>query len=102
MRSNIVLLFFDLPSKTNLEKKDYRKFVNHLKRNGYRRVQKSIFAKHLRNAGSIKSEMQLINAVAPVGDVAMLPISIKQFSSIMFISGEEVPVELFTEPVVVI
>lgn len=101
MRSNFVMLFFDLPSKTALEKKAYRGFVNHLKKNGYRRIQKSIFVKHLRNTGSIRSELLLIHGFAPDGNVAMLPISAKQFASIKYISGERTPIELFTDPVVV-
>lgn len=102
MRSKFVLLFFDLPSKTSAEKKEYRKFINLLKKNGYRRMQKSIFAKHLRNSGSFESELVLINGLAPDGSVAMLSISAKQFSSIEYVSGEEIPIELFTEPVVVV
>ena len=102
MRSSFILLFFDLPAKTSQEKKEYRTLVNNLKKGGYRRIQKSIFAKHLRNSGSVKGEIQTIGATAPTGNVALLPISAKQFSEISCVGGEELPIGLFTDSVMVI
>ncbi len=51
-----LLLFFDLPTKTKQDLREYRSFVKYLKNDGYLRVQYSVYAKLCINKDSAKQQ----------------------------------------------
>lgn len=84
-----VILFFDLPSVTNSEKKIYRKFHSFLEKEGFIQMQESVYSKLAINASVSKCVVQRVKANSPKrGLVQLLVITEKQFSQIEYICGE--------------
>ena len=70
-----LLLFFDLPTKTKQDLREYRSFVKYLKNDGYLRVQYSVSAKTAANR---------VKANAPIkGDIRFMVISENQYLSMV-------------------
>ena len=80
-----VLVMFDLPTETSLQRKNYRKFRKTLIKNGFIMMQESVYVKLAMNQGSVKS----IRKMCPdEGIVQVLQITEKQFSKMEFLVGE--------------
>lgn len=83
------IVFFDLPTYTNEDKKNYRNFIKTLKTNGFYMLQESVYCKM-----SIDNQMAELTAnklkanVPKEGNIMLLTITEKQFSSIKIILGE--------------
>lgn len=75
-----VMVFFDLPTETKKNLKDYRKFVKGLEQDGFNRFQWSIFMRHcpsMENANvHIKRVKQML---PPKGHVCIMHQTDKQF-----------------------
>lgn len=91
------VVMFDLPTKTNSQKRAYSTFRNYLLDNGFVRTQYSIYAKYSpsgvltgRTVSHIKS------AVPPQGEVRILHVTDRQWSSTIrfFNSLEEIVQEV--------
>lgn len=84
-----VMVFFDLPIETSLNKRDYRHFRNFLLDDGFVMMQKSVYTKIVLNgtAANIVAEHVRRNK-PPEGMVQLLTITEKQFQSIEYILGE--------------
>lgn len=79
-----IMLFFDLPTETAKDKKNYRKFVKFLTNEGYIRIQYSVFCKLCINADSAQTETKRVKENVPDdGDVRLLIISEGQFQKII-------------------
>lgn len=84
-----MILFFDLPSVTKKDIKEYNKFVNYLKKNGFVRMQESVFTKLALNPTIVNLTMNDIRKnVPPEGIVSVLNITENQFASIDHLIGE--------------
>lgn len=84
-----LLLFFDLPSVTTLDKKIYRKYVKSLTSEGFYRLQESVFVKLSINQQYAESTITKVKSFSPKdGNVMILVITEKQFSSLRIITGE--------------
>lgn len=84
-----MMLFFDLPSVTNSDKKEYRKFVKFIKKEGFIMLQESVYVKLATNQTNVDSELKQLKLNLPNGGyVALLNITEKQFNSISFLCGE--------------
>lgn len=84
-----LLLFFDLPSVTTLDKKIYRKYVRSLTSEGFYRLQESVFVKLSINQQYAESTITKVKSFSPKdGNVMILAITEKQFSSLRIITGE--------------
>lgn len=84
------LLFFDLPSVTNEDKRNYRRFVKTLITNGYNRIQESVFCKmsiDIQTANTYINRLQ--NEVPKKGFIMALTVTEKQFSTMKILLGEE-------------
>lgn len=82
------LLMFDLPSVTNKEKREYRKFVKFLIKNGFIMFQESIYVKLSINSSKVKSIEALIKSnLPPAGMVSMLTVTENQFNSMTYFLG---------------
>lgn len=85
-----VIVFFDLPTVTNEDRKEYRKFRKFLLQEGFIMMQESVYAKIALNGGSANLIKNKVRTHKPkAGLVEMLTITEKQFSGIEFIAGNE-------------
>ena len=84
-----VLVFFDLPTETNEDKKAYRAFRRFLMKNGFMMMQESVYCRLLLNQTAEEAVRELIRKNKPTkGIVQMLAVTEKQFSKIEYVTGE--------------
>ena len=85
-----VMVFFDLPTITDKNRHDYRKFRQFLVQEGFIMMQESVYTKIALNTSVADGIMQQVrNHKPPEGLVEMLVITEKQFSGIEYVSGGE-------------
>lgn len=83
------LLFFDLPTYTPEDRKNYRKFVKMIKINGFYMLQESVYCRM-----SIDQQMadtianRIRTSIPPEGNIMLLNVTEKQFSSMQILLGE--------------
>lgn len=83
-----VILFYDLPTVTNADKKTYTKFHRFLEKEGFIQMQESVYSKLAINASVSKSVIQRVKVNSPKkGLIQLLVITEKQFSQIDYICG---------------
>ena len=84
-----IIVFFDLPVVSSLDKKNYVAFRKFLITNGFAMMQQSVYTKLVLNYTSAKAVTQNIRKHAPPsGLVQMLVITEKQFNDIEYVIGE--------------
>lgn len=85
-----LIVFFDLPTNTYSDQKEYRKFRKFLIKQGYLMMQESVYCKLALNNSIVKSEKQKIIKNKPKdGLVELLIITEKQFAHIEYIVGKK-------------
>lgn len=83
-----VIVFFDLPTLTMEDKRNYRKFRNTLIKNGFIMLQESVYCKMLTTPSVENSVRRLLeNSKPPDGIVQSLTITEKQFANMEYIVG---------------
>ena len=81
-----VLVMFDLPTETSLQRRKFRKT---LIKNGFIMMQESVYVKLAMNQGSADLIVKSIRKMCPdEGIVQVLQITEKQFSKMEFLVGE--------------
>ena len=84
-----MLVFFDLPTDTASDRREYRRFRKMLIRSGFLMLQESVYCKLLMNASAQKLMAEQTRRERPKkGLVQLLTITEKQFSRIEFITGD--------------
>lgn len=84
-----VLVFFDLPTETPEDKRNYRRFRKALISNGFIMLQESVYCRLLINAGAGKAAMDTVRKnKPPAGLVQMLTVTEKQFASMEYLVGK--------------
>ena len=84
-----VLVFFDLPTETAVDKRAYRLFRKALVRNGFVMMQESVYCRLLINANAGKAAMETVRRnKPPKGLVQMLTVTEKQFSEMEYLVGQ--------------
>lgn len=79
---------FDLPMETVQERRNYRRYVKFLKKEGFFMLQKSVYTKLVINEAYLQSERKRIMGNKPSdGIVSFLTITEKQFQEIEHIVG---------------
>ena len=63
-----IVLFFDLPSVSNSEKRAYRHFVKGLLKRGFIRIQESVFAKLSQNQTDVDLALASLKTIVPKGE----------------------------------
>ena len=90
-----ILVFFDLPTETKRDTRNYRRFVDNLEKDGFNRFQWSIFIRHCPSRENMEVHLKRVKRILPPkGHVAMLHITDKQFGMMeLFVSQkkEELP-----------
>ena len=86
-----ILVFFDLPTTTKRDTRNYRRFVGNLEKGGFNRFQWSIFLRHCPSRENMEVHVKRIKKLLPPkGHVAILHITDKQFGMMeLFISNKK-------------
>ena len=84
-----ILVFFDLPTITGEDKRNYRKFRKCLIKNGFIMLQESVYCKMI-TSPSVESSVNnlLTNNKPPNGLVQSLIVTEDQYSKMKYITGE--------------
>lgn len=84
-----LMVFFDLPTATSENRRNYRRFRNDLILNGFFMLQESVYCRMVINEAMAKSVVARIESFKPPqGMVCAMIITEKQFSGISFIVGD--------------
>ncbi len=84
-----LLIFFDLPTKTDKHKESYRTFRQFLIHDGYIMVQYSVYSRFCRNYAAVSKHKNRIEKHKPKeGEVRIMIITEKQYLSMYIINGE--------------
>ena len=84
-----VIVFFDMPTETASDRREYSKFRKFLIKNGFMMMQESVYIKLTLNQTSARLLVDSIKRSKPtVGLVQVLVITEKQFQRIETITGE--------------
>ncbi len=84
-----MLVFFDLPTETDNDRRNYRKFRKNLLTNGFFMMQESVYCRMVLNPTSQKTVMDNLYKIRPPrGLVQVLTVTEKQFSHMQCITGE--------------
>ncbi len=84
-----VIVFFDLPTTTKPELREYRRFRNSLVKSGFVMMQESVYSKIALNASNAEAIKSAVIKEKPSdGLVQMLIITEKQYNSIEYVVGE--------------
>ena len=84
-----MIVFFDLPTETEAERREYRKFRKVLIKNGFIMMQESVYCRMVLNATVRDSVAETIkNGKPPDGIVQLLTVTEKQFSGMTYITGQ--------------
>lgn len=85
-----LLVFFDLPTESSENRRNYRKFRKNLITHGFFMLQESVYCRMLINAAAAQSMIGKIEEFKPPdGMICVLMITEKQFSGMSFIIGEQ-------------
>lgn len=84
-----LMVFFDLPTITGKDMREYRTFRKYLLKNGFIMMQESVYSKLVINNNSTKIlRTQLKKHIPQKGLVQVLEITEKQFASIEYLVGK--------------
>lgn len=84
-----VLVFFDLPTETLENKREYRRFRKVLIKNGFLMMQESVYCRMLLTPSAGKAVLDIIRKNRPSeGIVQIMTVTEKQFASMEYITGE--------------
>lgn len=99
-KNGVILVMFDLPNSSKSEQRAYRNFHKYIISKGYCSVQKSIYAKLLKNITNAKNEISDLKAVLPsAGNIAVIPMSLNNFKKMEFILGCEFDFSKFSDKI---
>lgn len=83
------ILFFDLPTLNDKDKRVYRRFIKELKKLGFYMLQESVYVKMSIDRQMMDSTIQKIKSFSPTkGSIMILNVTEKQFSQLNIIIGE--------------
>lgn len=89
-----IIVFFDLPVKTPIERKEATKFRNFLLKDGYFMIQYSVYTRICNGVDDVqKHKARLENNKPNNGSIRVLCITEKQYERMELIVGEYVPEE---------
>lgn len=93
-----MMIFFDLPSITDKDKKNYQKFSKFLKNNGFIMMQYSIYTKVVLSTHNVNYyKKKIYKNAPPFGNIRLLVITEKQYNSMELIIGNRSFSEVFND-----
>lgn len=83
-----VLVFFDMPTETKAQKKEYSNFRKFLLKDGFQMFQFSIYIRYCMSLESAAAHRKRVKDYKPqYGDIGVLTITDKQFAAIEILHG---------------
>ncbi len=88
-----ILVFFDLPTETRQDRKNYTRFRDSMIDDGFTMFQFSIYLRHCASRENMEVHLKRVKAILPPkGKVGIMTITDKQFGDILlFDSRKEAP-----------
>lgn len=84
-----MLVFFDLPTESEAERREYRRFRRLLVKNGFIMMQESVYCRMVLNASVRDSVAESIKrGKPPDGIIQLLTVTEKQFAGMTYIVGQ--------------
>ena len=84
-----VLVFFDLPTETREDRRNYARFRKFLIKSGYMMIQESVYSKLSLNSGQTEQIIEEVKKEQPPkGSVQILSITEKQYSKMEILLGK--------------
>jgi CRISPR-associated protein Cas2 len=85
-----VLVFFDLPTETALERKIYARFRKDILKDGFQMFQFSIYLRHCASSENAEVHIKRVKSILPAkGHVGIMTITDKQFGMMEIFRGRE-------------
>lgn len=89
-----VMVLFDLPNVSKVEKRNYVKFRKEIMNDGFIMLQYSIYTRFCRDPQDAQKHIKRVQAVAPKdGNIRILCVTEKQFEDMILVIGEKSPTE---------
>jgi len=83
-----VFVFFDLPTETKKDRKNYAKFRKNLMRDGFNMLQYSIYTRHSSSRENSEVHKRRVkNMLPPKGEIILFTLTDKQFGMMEFFKG---------------
>lgn len=83
------IVMFDLPTETNEDKRNYRKFRRTLIKNGFIMMQESVYCRMILNQSIERTVIETIKKnKPPKGLVQLMTVTEKQFAKTIYIVGQ--------------
>lgn len=83
-----LMVFFDLPTSTNTDKKNYTKFRKYLLSEGFMMMQYSIYTRICNGSDSVEKYLNRIkNNTPPKGHIRTLSVTEKQWQDMQIVVG---------------
>lgn len=84
-----IIVFFDLPTETEQDRRIYRNFRKKLIKSGFMMMQQSVYVKLALNSTQVQQIISEVKKIKPEkGLVQILSVTEKQFSKMEIISGK--------------
>ena len=84
-----ILVFFDLPVKSKLQRRKSTQFRNFLIKDGYHMVQFSVYARVCNGTDSVQVHRKRLEVVLPpAGSIRMMVVTEKQYNNIQILLGK--------------
>jgi CRISPR-associated protein Cas2 len=85
-----VFVFFDLPTETPQDRKNYSRFRKSIQEDGFSMLQFSVYARHCNSRENSEVHIARVKRLLPAkGNVMVFTITDKQFGMIDFFIGKE-------------
>ena len=84
-----LMVLFDLPVKTSSQRGNAARFRNFLKKDGYMRLQWSVYARVCNGQERVDKHMKRLESeLPPKGNIRALQVTDRQYSSMKFLLGK--------------
>lgn len=85
-----IFTFFDLPTETKKNRKDYALFRKNLMKEGFSMLQYSVYIRHCTSYESAEAQIKRVESnLPPEGSISLMTITDKQFEKIKHYWGAE-------------
>lgn len=85
-----VFVFFDLPTESKKERRDYARFRKHIMADGFTMMQFSIYVRHCNSYENAEVHMRRVKSLLPPsGEVILFTLTDKQFGMMEFFEGAQ-------------
>jgi CRISPR-associated protein Cas2 len=85
-----IFVFFDLPTDTKKDRKNYAQFRKNLQKDGFTMMQFSIYVRHCNSRENAQVHVKRVKTfLAPKGEIIIFSVTDKQFGMMEFFRGQK-------------